>query len=403
MLKNKQLTTKMKQNFPFFKKNPETIYLDNAATTQKPEQAITAINNFYTNTNANIHRGIYDLSEKATQEYENSRKIIADFINASPKEIIFTSGTTDSLNILTNSLPQIFKNKKEIILTEMEHHSNIVPWQEAAKKHNMKIKFIKIKQDLTLDYKHAEKIINKNTAIISLCHISNSLGTINNIKKISQLAKKHNAILILDAAQSVGKTKVDVRKLRCDFLVFSGHKTFAPTGIGVLYGKYSLLQKIPPVKFGGDMINSVSFKESTFQNPPQKFEAGTQNISGAIALGQSIKFINQIGLRNIERQEKALTKYTIKELKKLKDITIYSSKNSAPIISFNLKNIHPHDVAQILNDYKICIRAGHHCCMPLMSKLKIAGTARISLSIYNTKQDIDKTIQALKHTQEIFK
>ena len=393
----------LKNQFPIFENQKNLVYLDSAATTQKPKSVIERINSFYKNENANIHRGLYSLSENATKEYENSRKIIAKFINCKENEIIFTKGTTESLNLLAYTILELLsKGKNEIILTELEHHSNIVPWQQLEKSFGFKIKVIPIKKDLTLDYNAAKRIINNKTAIVSISLISNALGTINNTKEIIKLAKKYNALTIIDVAQAVSHIKINVKNLGCDFLAFSGHKVYGPIGIGVLYGKYNLLEKLPPFNFGGDMIESVSFEKSTFQKPPYKFEAGTQNIPSAIALGEAINFINKIGINNIQKHEKSLLNYTYESLKTIKGITIYNPKNSQSIISFNLKGIHCHDVAQILGDENICIRAGHHCAMPLMNKMKISGTCRISLSIYNTKEDIDKLIQGLKKVKEVF-
>jgi len=391
-----------KKEFPIFQKNPKLIYLDSAATTQKPKVVIDAINKFYKEFNANINRGLYDLSIKSTEAYESAREKIANFINADKHEIIFTSGTTDSLNKLSRALPKLFNKRNEIVLTEMEHHSNLVPWQETAKENKMKLKFIPLK-NMELDYEIAEKIINDKTAIVSLTYLSNSLGTINNIEKIIELAKKHGAIVIIDAAQSIAHKKIDVKKLNADFLVFSGHKMFASTGIGIIYGKKQILEKLPAFQFGGDMIKEVSLEESSYELPPKKFEAGTPNIAGAISLGKAIDYINNIGINKIEKYENELTTYTIKELKKIPKIIIYESENQGPIISFNLDNIHPHDIASILSYENIAIRAGHHCCMPLMKKLEVQGTCRISLSIYNNKEDIDKLIQGIKKVKEVFK
>ncbi|MEM3067353.1 MAG: SufS family cysteine desulfurase [Thermoplasmata archaeon] len=396
-----------KQYFPIFENNRELVYLDSAATTQKPKPVIDKLKKFYEEENSNIHRGIYKLSENATREYEKSREIVARFINANPNEVIFTKGTTESINFLVHTIDSLIWNEKqkwknEIVLTEMEHHSNIVPWQELKKRFGYKIKVIPIKKDLSLDYNAAKKIINKNTAIVSLSYVSNALGTINNVKEIIKMAKRYNALTIIDAAQAVSHLKLDVKKIDCDFLAFSGHKIYSPFGIGVLYGKYELLKKLRPFNFGGDMIKSVSFEKTEFQEPPQKFEAGTQNISGAIGLGEAISFLEKIGLKNIQKHEKFLRDYSYKKLKTIKGITIYKPKNFVGIISFNLHGIHPHDVAQILSERNICIRAGHHCCMPLMKKLRVNGTCRISLDIYNDKNDTDKLILGLKKCQEIF-
>ena len=391
-----------KKDFPIFE-NQKIVYLDSAATSQKPKFVIKAVTDFYENSNANIHRGIYKLSENATKKYEEARAQIARFINANPNEVIFTSGTTDGINKLANSLTTIFKNKNEIILTELEHHSNIVPWQEAAKRHNMKILYVKITPNYELDYNNLKKLINKKTAIVSITHISNALGTRNDIKKIVKLAHKHKALVILDAAQSVPRIKVDVKKLGVDFMVFSGHKAYGPMGIGVIYGKKELLDKIPPFSFGGDMIDRVSKEGSTYSKEIRKFEAGTQNIAGAIGLAEAIKYLKKIKIINIEKYEKKLIKYLLKKIEKIEKIEIYNSmKNTAGILSFNIKGIHSHDIASLLDDYNIAIRAGHHCTMPLMKKLKISGTARVSFYFYNTKEDIDKFVKALKEIIERF-
>jgi len=393
-----------KKDFPIFKNNPKLVYLDSASTSQKPKQVIKAISDFYEKENAKIHRGIYALSENATKKYILARETIAKFINAETNEIIFTKNTTESINLLSNVLKEILpKGKNEIVLTEMEHHSNLVTWQEFAKKYHFKLKFIPITKNYELDYEKAKKIINDKTAILGVAHISNVFGTINNIEFLVSLAKEKKAITIIDAAQSVQHLKINVKKIGCDFLAFSGHKMFGPLGIGVLYGKKELLEKLPPFQFGGGMINSVIYEDATFLDIPEKFEAGTQNIAGAISLAEAIKYIEKIKIEKIERYEKELLDYTLKKLKSIDGIELYLPKKQSSIISFNLFGIHQHDVAQILSDNKICIRAGHHCCMPLMKKLKTQGTCRISFSIYNTKEDVDKLIEGLKKVKEVFR
>ena len=395
----------IKEDFPIFKNHKSLVYLDNASTSQKPRQVINSINDFYESENANILRGIYNLSEEASRKYEESREIIAKFINADSKEIVFTRNTTESINLLSYTIKEILsEGKDEIILTEMEHHSNLVPWQQLAKRHNFKIKFIPLK-NYELDYEKAKEMINEKTALVSVTHVSNVFGTINDIKTLIKLAKEKKALTIIDAAQSIPHIEVDVKNLDCDFLAFSGHKVYGPLGIGVLYGKKELLEKLPPFQFGGGMIDRVSYKETSFAEIPEKFEAGTQNIIGAIGLAEAINYLEKIRIENIEVHEKELLKYALEKLKTLDNIIIYnpSIEKSLSVISFNLKNIHPHDVASILNEENIAIRAGHHCCMPLMKKLGISGTCRVSLSIYNTKEDIDKLINGLKKTQEIFK
>jgi len=359
---------------------------------------------FYETSNANIHRGIYDLSQKATKKYEESKKVVADLINADEKEIIFTRSTTEAINLLSYTIESIIpKRKNEIVLTEMEHHSNIVPWQELAKRNKMKLKFIKITSDFTLDMNDAKKKITNKTAILSVAHVSNTLGTINPIKELIKIAKQKQVLTIIDAAQSVGHMKVDVKDLDCDFFAFSGHKILGPLGIGVLYGKKNLLEKLRPFNFGGDMIKLVSFENAEWNTVPERFEAGTQNIAGAIGLAEAINYLKKIGIKNIEEYEKELIRYLLKEIKNIKGIEIYNPiKNTTGILSFNLMNIHSHDVASLLDDYNIAIRAGHHCTMPLMKKLGISGTARVSFYFYNTKEDIDKLVGALKEINKRF-
>ena len=393
-----------KKDFPIFKKNKKLIYFDSASTSQKPKQVIKSITNFYENENANIHRGIYTLSEKATKKYNQAREIVAKFINAKPNEVIFTKNTTESINSLTYKIKDLIPKKKdEILLTEMEHHSNLIPWQEFAKKYNFKLKFIPINENYELDYKKAKELINDKTAILAVTHVSNVFGTINNIKFLASLAKEKKAIIVIDAAQSIQHLKIDVKKIGCDFLAFSGHKMLGPMGIGILYGKKELLEKMSPFQFGGGMVNSVSYDDASWAEIPEKFEAGTQNIAGAIGLAEAIKYIQKVGIKNIEKYGKKLTKYTLKKLKTINEIKIYFPKNQSSIISFNIPGIHPHDIAEILNRENIAIRVGHHCCMPLMKKLKISGTCRISFSIYNTQEDIDKLVETLKKIKEIFK
>tara|TARA_Y100000310_G_scaffold337561_1_gene424920 strand:+ start:610 stop:1815 length:1206 start_codon:yes stop_codon:yes gene_type:complete len=395
-----------KNDFPIFNKHKDLVYLDSAATSQRPKTVIDSLTNFLEKENANIHRGIYTLSEQAMLRYNETRETIAEFINASKEEIVFTKNTTESINLLASTIKSIIpEGKNEILLTEMEHHSNLVPWQQLSKRTNMKLKFIKLKEDFTLDLEDAKEKITDKTAILSTTHISNVLGTINPVKELINLAKQKNVLTIIDAAQSVAHKKIDVKDLDCDFLVFSSHKIFGPTGIGVLYGKSELLNKLPPYQFGGGMIKVVTYEDATFLKSPEKFEAGTQNIGEAIALGEAIKYIKETGIENIEKYEKELLAYTLEKLNTIKEIKIYNPglDKSSSIISFNLGKIHPHDIAQVLNEHNIAIRAGHHCCMPLMNQLKTQGTARISLSIYNNKQDIDKLITALKKAQEIFK
>ena len=405
------MKNKFKKDFPIFKNLPKLVYLDSAATSQRPKIVVDALKNFYEKENANIHRGIYTLSEDATKNYELVRKKIANFINSNADEIIFTKNATEGFNLLANTIKELIsKDKNEIVLTDMEHHSNLLPWQNFAKKYKFKLKFIPLTKNYELDYDKAKELINKKTAIISFTFVSNVLGTINDAQKLISLANTQKAMTIIDASQAIQHFKINVKKLNCDFLVFSSHKMMGPTGVGVLYGKKKLLEKMPPFLVGGGTIDSVDYENAVYLDPPRKFEAGTQNFADVIALGNSIDYLKQIGFDKIQKHESELFEYALEKLHKIKDIKIYNpGKNkSAPVISFNLQDIHPHDIAHILNDYNIAIRAGHHCCMPLIKKLgilgtcKVSGVCRASLSIYNTKEDINKLITALKKTQEIF-
>ncbi|MEK6760399.1 MAG: cysteine desulfurase [Nanoarchaeota archaeon] len=400
---NDETAKHLKTDFPIFKNNPKLVYLDNGATTQKPTQVIEKIKEFYENYNANASRGLYGISEKTTTLYSNARKIVADFINSDSKEIIFTKNTTDSLNSLAYVIENLIpKGKDEIVLTEMEHHSNLIPWQQLAKRKNWKLKFIRIKEDFSLDLEDAKEKINSRTAIVAFTHVSNALGTINPAKEIIKLARENNALSVIDATQSVPHMKVDVRDLDCDFLVFSGHKMLAPNGVGVLYGKKELLEKMPPFSFGGGMIKSVSFEDAHFADLPEKFEAGTQNIADVLGLAEAIKYLEKIGMNNVENWEHELRDYLIKKLEKIEGVEIYNPEKSSGIVSMNVKNAHPHDVASMLDEDGIAVRAGHHCCMPLMKKLGLNGTIRLSFYIYNTFEDIDKFVEAIKKIKEKF-
>lgn len=391
---------KVRQDFPILsKKNngKKLIYLDSTATTQKPKRVIDSITAFYNSNNANIHRGVYSLSALATEMYEDARKEVASFINADFEEVIFTRGTTESINLLAYCLNT---KKKKIVLSEMEHHSNIVPWQEKAKREGYEIEYIKIK-----DFKLAfdEKILH-DAGILSITHVSNVLGTVNDVKKIISLAKKLNIITILDAAQSAPHMKIDVKELDADFVVFSGHKMLGPSGIGCLYGKKSLLEKMPPFNFGGDMIKEVTLKNSSWNELPYKFEAGTPNMEGAIGLCEAVKYLKSIGMDRVSSHERLLGDYCTEQLQKIPRVTVYRAKGSenCGIVSFNISGIHPHDVGSLLDDAGICIRAGHHCAMPLMKVIGVNGTNRASFYIYNTKEDVDILVEEIKKIVKIF-
>lgn len=394
--------TEIKKDFPIFRK--KLVYLDNASTSQKPQQVIDSVKKFYEEDNANVHRGIYRLSQRSTIAYEKAHEIVAKFINADFREIIFTRGTTESLNLLAYSLGRKLQEGDEIVLTEMEHHSNLVPWQQLAKEKKLVLKFIPVKEDFTLDRQKARRLITEKTKIVAVVHTSNMLGTVNPVKEISKIAHDAGSLVVLDAAQSVPHIPVDVKEIDCDFLAFSGHKMCGPTGIGVLYGKKELLEKMDPFHYGGDMIREVGFNESSWNNIPWKFEAGTPNIAGAIGLASAIEYLQRIGMNEINRYCQELTEYALKELKKVSGLKIIGPlSNRGPAVSFTLEGIHPHDLSEILDRDNIAIRGGHHCVMPLHSRLGISGTGRVSFYFYNDKVEIDKLIEGVRKAQEIFR
>ena len=383
------------------------IYFDNAATSQKPKVVIDALSNFYSNTNANIHRGVHTLSMESTYLYDEAKDKIAEFINApNSNSIIFTRGTTESLNLIADSWGQSnLKEPYNIVITELEHHSNIVPWQELIKKTKSKLKYIPINSDGTLNLSNINNIITKNTKLVSMTHVSNGIGTINNIKEIIKIAKSVGAITIIDAAQSAPHMPLDVADLDCDFLTFSGHKMLAPTGIGVLYGKKEILEAMPPYQKGGDMILEVTFDKSTWNEIPFKFEAGTPNIAGAIGLSAAVKYLMEIGMQNIREHEIEITKYAYSNLMNINGIEILGPENidiRAGLISFNIPDIHPHDLGTFLDSKGIAIRTGHHCAMPLIKKLGSHSSARASFYIYNTNQEIDKFTTEINNSIKYF-
>ena len=399
---------KLREDFPILnqKVNDEPlVYLDNAATTQKPLTVLSAINDFYQQDNANVHRGVHTLAERATAYYEAAREKVRAFINAqSTKEILFTRGTTTSLNWVAQFAGQILTPADEVIITIMEHHSNIVPWQEIAQRTGATLKFVYLK-DGGLDWTDLNEKISTKTKFVSVAHVSNVLGCINPIKEIAALAHAHGAYVVVDGAQSVPHMAVDVQELDVDFFAFSGHKMMGPTGIGVLYGKEELLQRFEPVEFGGEMIDFVYESHSTWTELPWKFEAGTPNIAGAIGLGAAIDYINTIGIENIQQHERELVEYLLPKLKEIPGLTLYGPaepRQRAGVIAFNLQGLHPHDLATALDMEGIAVRAGHHCAQPLLHDLKVAATARASFYLYNTKADCDKLIEALWVTKEFF-
>ena len=384
-------STDIKADFPIFNSS-DLIYLDNASTTQKPSKVLKEIDSFYKETNANVHRAIYSIGNEATRRFESAREKVAKFINApSSKEIVFTSGATESINLLARSLVSNLEPGDEILLSAMEHHSNIVPWQMMAEKFKVKIKYLPIDKIGELNLNNSEQYFTSRTKIVSITHISNVLGTINPIEDLAKMAHKVGALFISDGAQGVPHMQVDVAKLGCDFYAFSGHKMLGPTGIGVLWGKTKLLEELDPFMGGGEMIETVSFEESTWNEIPYKFEAGTPNIAQAVGLGAAVDYLDSIGMKNIQEHEKKLTDYAFDKIKDIEGIRIHgSSKKKSGVISFNIKDIHPQDLAQFLDQDNIAIRVGHHCAQPLLSLLNETSTARISFYIYNSEEDIDK-------------
>ncbi|MDY4502330.1 MAG: cysteine desulfurase [Lactobacillus johnsonii] len=403
-------TEKIKQDFPIFnqKINDETlVYLDNAATSQIPKFVEEKVRDFNEKERANVHRGVHALGLRATNQYESSRQKVANFIGANnAKEVIFTSGCTDSLNLVAASFgEQNIQAGDEILVSIMEHHSNLLPWQQLAKRKQAKLNFIEINSDGLLDIENLKSKISSKTKIVALTHVSNVLGTINPIKELTDLAHEKGAIVVVDGAQAVGHFPIDVAELNVDFYAFSGHKMFAPTGIGVLYGKKDLLDKMPPYRLGGEMIANVTREGATWAEVPYKFEAGTPNIAGAIGLGAAIDYLQSLDFELIQKHEQELTSYALEKLKNVSGLTIYGPQKSngrIGVISFNLKNIHPHDLATALDLDGIEVRAGHHCAQPLMASLNTESTVRASLSIYNTKDDIDKLVSSLHEAKEFF-
>lgn len=398
-----------RENFPILKrkiKNNDLIFFDNGATTQKPIQVIDAISDYYKNYNSNIHRSVYTLGDESEKIYEESKHLVKEFINAnSHEEIIYTSGTTESMNFIARIIEQDVEDGDEIILTYMEHHANLVPWQQLAIRKNLTLRFLDLDELGRININQLKELINDKTKIVSICHASNVLGNINPVYEIGSLLKDKNIYFVVDAAQSVPHMKIDVDKMNCDFLAFSAHKMCGPTGIGVLYGKKNLLEKFDPVEFGGGMIGVVEEKSSTWAILPDKFEAGTPLLAEAAGLGATIKYLEDIGLENIESYTKELTKYLYDELSKISNIKIYGTNeisDRVSLVSFNLEGVHPHDLTSFLDEKGICIRAGHQCTQPLLGKLGAYSVARASLYFYNTKEEIDFFIQVLKETKEFF-
>ena len=397
-IRNDLVELNIKNDFPIFSNNKDLIYLDNASTTQKPQVVINKLIEFYTKYNSNIHRAEYKLANIATKEYEESRQIVADFINANKLEIIFTRGTTESINLIAYSWGNNLYEDDEILISEMEHHSNIIPWQMLAKQKNIKIKYIPILENGELDIKSIKDLINDKTKLVSLTHMSNTLGTINPVNKIIKKIKQYNSDIkiLIDGAQSISHIDIDVKKINCDFFVFSGHKIMGPTGVGALYIKKKLMNEMVPFLMGGQMIKEVNKFDSTWNDSPWKFEAGTSNIAQVIGFGEAINYFNKLDIKNINTYENMLLNILIERLKEIKPVKIYGHiKNQGPVISFNIKNCHPYDVSKLLDTYNIAIRSGHHCTQTLMKSLGTDYTNRVSLYAYNSLNDINYFVDRL--------
>lgn len=400
--------TEIRANFPILSREvygKPLVYFDNAATSQKPQCVIDKIAEMYTTVNSNVHRGVHYLSQAATDEHEAARTTVQRFINAfSPNEIVFTRGATESINLVASSFCHKFcKEGDEILITAMEHHSNIVPWQIQAEERGLKLKVAPINSEGELLIDEFEKLISDKTKLIALTHISNVLGTINPIKELIDIAHKYNVPILIDAAQSVQHAKVDVQELDCDFLVFSSHKVYGPTGVGVLYGKEKWLNELPPYQGGGEMISSVSFEKTTFNKLPFKFEAGTPDFVGTAALATALNYVNSVGLDNIAHHEDELLKYATNQMLQIPGMRIIgTAKEKCSVISFLVDDIHPYDIGTLLDKMGIAIRTGHHCAEPLMKELGIDGTARVSFAFYNTKEEVDLFIAGLKRIVSMF-
>jgi len=401
----------IRSDFPILNQevnDEQLVYLDNAATSQKPQSVIDELVRYYQSDNANVHRSVHSLGERATEEYESARKKVQLFINAKEsREIVFTKGTTDSLNLVASTYgEQNIQAGDEIVVSIMEHHSNLIPWQQLAIRKHATLKYIGLTSDGQLDMNDAQNKITDKTKIVAIAHVSNVLGVTNDVKELARISHLHNAVMIVDGAQAAPHISVDVQDLDADFYAFSGHKMLGPMGIGVLYGKSELLKKTPPYQYGGEMINFVEKYQSTWTDIPWKFEAGTQNVAGAIGLGKAIDYLTKIGMNNVTKHENELVEYVLPKLLDIDGVGVYGphdSRNHNGVIAFNVKGLHPHDLATALDMEGVAVRAGHHCAQPLMNYLGLVATARASFYIYNTKQDADKLLEAILAAKEFFK
>ncbi len=399
----KKLPADILKDFPSLHAMGMRAYLDSAASSLTPEPVLEAMDAYYRECRANVHRGMYATAGEATARYEAVRAMAASFLNASaPEEVVFTSGTTAALNLLAASLGRNLKPGDEVVLSEMEHHANLVPWQQAAKRHGFALRFIPMKDDFTLDMDAARALIGAHTKIVSIAHASNALGTVNPVREFAVLAHAAGALLILDAAQSVPHMQVDVRELDCDFLAFSAHKMLGPTGVGVLWGRKALLEKMEPVQYGGDMIREVTPESATWNDLPWKFEAGTPNIAGVIGLGAAIGYLQAIGMENVAAHDRTLATYAIARLSAIQGLMIIGPKTGERIgaISFTIDGAHPHDLATLLDREGVAVRGGHHCTMPLMARLGLTGTTRASFSLYNDEHDVEALVEGIEKAKK---
>lgn len=393
---------KIRNDFPIFK-DDKLVYLDNAAMALKPKCVIDAVDNYYARYGVNVHRGVYGLSYEATELYENARDTIANFIGAKREEIIYTRGTTSALNLVAQSYGMEFiEAGDEVITSELEHHSSHMPWFNVCKKKGATLKYIPLNEEGRITVEAFKKVISKNTKVVALNYVSNVMGYISPVKEIIKIAHEYGAVVIVDGAQAVPHMNVNVKELDCDFLAFSGHKLCGPTGIGILYGKKELLEKMPPIEFGGDMADEVSKDDQTYKAVPYKFEAGTPIIAGAIGLAEAIKYISHFGMDNILAHEKHLHDFAVSEISKLDGITVYNKTAETGIIAFNIDGVHPHDAASVFDNSHVCIRAGHHCAQLITKWLDVVGTVRASFYIYNDEEDVLKFVEALKEARDFF-
>lgn len=394
---------KLRNDFPVLRENPNLAYLDNAASTLKPDCVIQAVNQYYEKLGVNVHRGVYKLSYLATDAYEEARQKIASFIGADFEEIVFTRGASASLNLVAFSYGMnVLKPGDEVITTELEHHSSCMPWLRVCQKTGATLKYVPLDQEGRITVEAFRSVLSKNTKVVAITYVSNVMGYITPIEEIIRLAHEVGAVVSLDGAQAVPHMKVNVHKLNCDFLSFSGHKLCGPTGIGVLYGKKKLLNEMPPIEFGGDMADDVNLYEMTFKEPPYRFETGTPIIAEAIGLGKAVEYIDGIGLEDIARYEYFLKQKAIEGLKKIPDVIIYNEHSETGIISFNIKGVHPHDAASVFDNNDVCIRAGHHCAQLIIKWLKTIGTVRASFYFYNTLDDVEKFVKSVAEAQSFF-